>query len=259
MLKKAVGFLALAATIALPAAAQSVDEIIAKNLAAQGGEAKIRAVKSIRFTGKIEFGPAMQAPITLELKRPGMVRQEFTIQGMTGVQAYDGKAGWQVMPFQGKTDAEPMPADEVKIFEDQAEFEGPLMDYKTKGNTVELLGKDKVEGAEVYKLKVIKKNGMQKTIFIDADSSLEVKNVTKMTIHGTEVEQENTLSDYREVGGLMLPFAIESGQVGNPQKQHIVIEKIELDPPIDNARFAMPPPKPPEPPKPEAKPGESKP
>jgi outer membrane lipoprotein-sorting protein len=256
MLKRIALFAAVATVFALPAAAQTIDEIIAKSMAARGGEAKLRAVKSLRFTGQIEVAPGMTAPMTMVLKRPGMVRMEFIVQGMTGIQAYDGKAGWSVMPFQGKKDAEPMAADDVKNMEDQADFDGALMDYKAKGNTVEYLGKDKVEGSEAYKLKVTKKNGIVETSFIDADSGLEVKAITKTIVRGNETEIETTSSDFRNVQGLILPFAIETGQVGSPQKQKITVEKVEINPDLSDGQFHMPALQPAEPSKPEAKPAE---
>ena len=259
MFKRVAMCLAAAAVFSLPAVAQTVDEIIAKSIEARGGEAKLRAVKSIRFTGKIEVGPGMIAPTTLVMKRPGMVRMEFTVQGVTGIQAYDGKEGWDVMPFQGKKDAEPMASDDVKEMEDQADFDGPLMDYKAKGNTVEFLGKEKVEGSDAYKLKVTKKNGNVETSFIDADTGLEVKSVTKTKMHGNDVEIETTYSDFRNVDGLIWPFAIETGQVGSPQKQKISVDKVEINPEVNDAQFHMPPPAPPtaEAPKPAEKPGMS--
>lgn len=258
MFKKVAMCLAAAAVFALPAAAQTVDEIIAKSIEARGGEAKLRAVKSMHVTGKMEIGPGMSAPLTLNLKRPGMARMEFTIQGMTGIQAYDGKDGWAVMPFQGKKDAEPMSADDVKEMEDQADYDGPLMDYKAKGNTVEFLGKDKVEGSDAYKLKVTKKNGNVVTYFIDADSGLEVKTVLKTKSHGNEQEVETTYSDFRTVDGLVMPFSFEAGAVGSPQKQKIVVDKIEINPDLSDAQFHMPPPAPAEAPKPAEKPGTSR-
>ena len=244
MFKKVAMCLAAAAVFALPAAAQTVDEIIAKSIEARGGETKLRAVNSLRFTGKGEFGPGMVIPITLLLKRPGMVRMEFTAQGMTGIQAYDGKAGWDVMPFQGKKDAEPMAADDIKEMEDQADFDGPLMDYKTKGNTVEFLGKEKVEGSDAYKLKVTRKNGNVETSFIDVDSGLEVKSITKTKMHGNEVEMESVYSDFRTIGGLIFPFSIENGAVGSPQKQKLTLDKVEINPELADSQFHMPPPAP---------------
>jgi len=256
MLKRVALCVAVAAVLALPAAAQTVDEIIAKSIAARGGEAKLRAVKSIRLTGHIEVGPGMVAPMTLVIKRPAMVRMEFTIQGMTGIQAYDGKEGWDVMPFQGKKDAEPMAADDVKEMEDQADLDGPLMDYKAKGNTVEYLGKEKVEGSDAYKLKVTKKNGIVETSFIDADSGLEVKTITKAKIRGNEAEIETAYSDFRDVEGLIIPFSLEQGSVGSPQKQKITLDKVEINPDLSDVQFHMPAPAPAETVKPEAKPAE---
>ncbi len=259
MLKKVALCLAAAAVFALPAAAQTVDEIVSKSIEARGGEAKLRAVHSLRFTGQGEFGPGMLIPITLLLKRPGMVRMEFTAQGMTGIQAYDGKDGWNVMPFQGKKDAEPMAEDDVKEMQDQADFDGPLMDYKAKGNTVEYLGKDKVEGSDAYKLKVTRKNGNVETSFIDVDTGLEVKSITKTKMHGNDVEIEAVYSDFRTVDGLIFAFSIENGAVGSTQKQKITLDKVEINPELADAQFHMPPAAPPaDAAKPAEKPGASR-
>ena len=240
MFRKTLAGLALAALVAVPASAQTLDEVLAKNYKALGGLDKIKAVQTIRMTGTMTVGPGMEAPFILEQKRPNLVRMEFTIQGMTGVQAYDGKVGWQLMPFQGRKDPEPLPEDAMRQMEEQSDFDGPLMDYKAKGNTVELVGKDKVEGSDVYKIKVTLKNGDLLYIYLDADQYLEVRTESKNTVRGTDVEGESTIGDYKEVGGLMFPHAMEQGQKDNPQKMKMTINKIELNVPIDDARFKMP-------------------
>lgn len=241
MLKRVLVFAAAAVVFSLPATAQTADEVIAKHFAAVGGVDKLKAVKSIRITGRAEVGPGLEAPVTMEVKRPAMSRLELTIQGMTMVQAYDGTMGWQVVPFQGKKDPEPLSADDLKDVQEQADsIDGPLMDYKAKGNQVELLGKEKIEGADSYKLKVTVKNGNVHTLFIDSDSYLEIKDVTKRMQNGTEVEIESTSADYKEVEGLIFPFSREQSIKGSPQKQRIIIEKIELNPSLDDARYKMP-------------------
>jgi len=183
------------------------------------------------------------------------VRMEFTVQGMTGIQAYDGKSGWTVMPFQGKKDPEPMAADDLKDLQNQADMDGPLMDYKTKGNTVEYLGKEKVEGSDAYKLKITRKNGTVETTYIDADSGLELKTVSKTMIRGNETEVVTTFSDFREVQGLIFPFAIESSAAGSAQKQKITLEKVEINPDISESQFRMPAAAAPAADKPAGKPG----
>jgi outer membrane lipoprotein-sorting protein len=250
MLRKCVmGLLALGVA-ASPAGAQTVDELIAKNLEARGGLDKLKAVKTLRLSGKMTMGPGMEAPVILELKRPNSVRMEFTFQGMTGVQAYDGASGWMITPFGGKTDPEPMSPEDARDAEEQSDLDGPLVDYKSKGHTVELVGKEKVEGSDAYKLKVTLKNGTVNYTYLDADSYLTIREESRRTVRGSEVEVESTIGDYKDVGGgLLMPHSIENGTKGQPQKQNILVEKVELNPPLDDARFKMPAPAKAEPPK----------
>ena len=244
MLKKLSLCVAFLAFLTPALIGQTVDEIIAKSVEARGGMEKLKALKSIRSTGKMEIGPGIEAPGTMYLKRPNMARLEFTVQGLTAVQAYDGKSGWMIMPFTGKKDPEAMTADDTKEMEEDADIDGPLVDYKSKGHTVELLGKEKLEGTDAYKLKVTLKNGDIKTIYLDSDSYLEIKEEGKRMVRGSEQEFESALSDYREVDGLMFPFAIESGVKGSQQKQKLTIEKMELNVPVEDSNFKMPPPAP---------------
>jgi outer membrane lipoprotein-sorting protein len=244
----------LAAAILVPAVwAQTADEIIAKNIQARGGSDKLKSVQSIKSTATIAMGPGMEAPGVLIQKRGKLARLEFTIQGLTAVQAYDGKNAWQIMPFMGKKDPELMSADEAKEVEEMADLDGPLVDYKSKGHQVELLGKEKVEGTDAYKLKVSLKNGDVQTLYIDADSFLQIKEETKRTVRGTEQEVESSIGDYKEVNGIIFPFAIESGIKGSADKQKLTITKIELNVPADDSIFKMPAAAPAAPPaKPEA-------
>ena len=239
MLRKPLLGLALA-LLAVPASAQTVDEIIAKNLKARGGLDKLKSVQSIRMSGKMTVGPGMEAPFVIEMKRPKNVRLEITVQGMNIIQAYDGTTGWAVMPMMGKNDPEPMPAEEAKQAEEQADFDGPLVDYKEKGHKVELVGKEKVEGADAYKLKVTLKSGDVRYFFVEADSFLEIKAEGKRTARGSEIEFENSLGDYKDVGGLMIAHSLEMGPKGTPQKSKLTLDKVELNPTIDDARFKMP-------------------
>src|SRR5262245_21906725 len=231
--------LALLAPMVAIAADPTVDELIAKNVAAKGGMEKLKAVKSMRATGKMMGMQGMEFPFVMTNKRPKMTRMEFTFQGMTGMQVYDGKTAWASMPFMGKKEPEVLPPDQAKDVEEQADFDGPLVDYKDKGNTVELVGKEQVEGADAYKLKVTLKGGDVRTIYLDAETYLEIKIASKRMVRGTEVENEAYLSDYKEVEGLMIPHVMENAQVGSPVRQKLVIEKVEINPTVDDSFFAM--------------------
>jgi len=239
---------------ALFAQTLTIEQVLAKHYEAKGGLAKMKAVNTMRITAKMATGP-MEFPVVIEAKRPASIRVEMSIQGNQLIQAYDGKTGWSINPFQqsAKKDAEPMAPDELREIEVQADLDGPLVDWKEKGHKVELQGREPVEGSDSFKLKLTLKNGDTRTIFLDVDSYLEVKQGSKRKIRDTEIEAETTLGDYKEVGGLMMAHAMESGAKGIPQKQKIVIEKVELNIPIAESRFTMPvKPAPPEVPKKDA-------
>ena len=241
MLRKSAFGLIVAATLAAgSAAAKTVDELIAQNVEARGGMDKLKAIQTLRISGKMTMGPGIEAPMTLEMKRPKRMRMEFTFQGMTGIQAYDGENGWQLMPFGGRKDPEPMSPEDLKDAEEQADMDGPLVDYKEKGHTVELLGQESVEGADVYKLKVSLKNGDIRYIYLDAEYFLAIKGEGKRMIRGSEVETEVSFGDFKEVEGVMFPHTIESGAKGGPERQKLVIETIEVNVLIDDARFKVP-------------------
>lgn len=239
MFRKFFMALALLAVLAPAVQAQTVDEILAKHYEAIGLD-KLQKIKSMRVIGKMEVGPGMEAALTMERKRPGMSRMEFTIQGMTGVQAFDGENGWSVMPFMGKKDPEPMSPEDAKEMLDNADFDGALVDWKTKGHTVEYMGKESVEGAETYKLKVTKKGGQVETTYLDTETGLILKQEAKRTVRGTEIDGETVLGDYKDVNGMLLPFSLEQGVKGSPQKQKMTFEKYEMDVAFEDARFKMP-------------------
>lgn len=247
MTRKLVMAVCAAALFSVSAFAQTVDEIVEKNIKARGGMDKIKAVKAVKMTGKMKMG-AMEAPFVIINSRPNKIRTDFTIQGITGTQAYDGTTGWSVMPFMGKKDAEKMSEDEVKAVQEDADIDGSLVDYKTKGNKVELLGKEDVQGSPAYKLKVTMKNGVERTLYIDADTFLEVKAESKRKIQGQDMEGETLLGDYKAVDGIMFPFSLESKLKGKEgMGQSITIEKVELNPTVDATTFAMPAPPAPKP------------
>jgi outer membrane lipoprotein-sorting protein len=235
---------ALAAAIllmSLAAQAQTVDEVIAKNIQAHGGMDKLKSVKSIKISQTLKAG-GFQAAIRQVSKRPDKVRDEFIIQGMTQIQAYDGKAGWTVNPFSGRRDAELMSAEDMKGLQVEADIDGPLVDYAQKGHKAELVGHDSVEGTDCYKIKLTLKNGDIRTYFLDSDSYLELKIENQRTVRGAIQENEIYFGDYEKVDGIYFAFAIEQGQKGDGNRVQLTVNKIELNVPLDDALFTMPAP-----------------
>jgi len=223
------------------ASAQTTDEIVAKVLAARGGLEKAKAVQTERITGTIYFNAEMYGPFLAEFKRPGKMHNEVTIQNRTVVRSFNGKdAGWVTNPFVGKDTPEAMSAEEVKDAVNEADFDGPLVDAKAKGNTIELVGTERVEGRDAYILKVTHKDGQMSSYSFDAKTFLLAKWSGADTVNGENVTRETYFHDYRDVGGLKFAFELVSNTPGADVTQRIVVDKIELDPQIDDGRFGKP-------------------
>ena len=243
MFRRSLWVAALLLVAAAGARAVTVDELIAKNLKARGGLDRIRAVQSLRTSGKLFAGGggfSIEIPYAQMLKRPGMIRQEYSLQGLTSVSAYDGSVGWQVQPFSGRLDPEKSSADDVKGLKLLADLDGPLVDYQAKGSKVEYLGTEDVDGTDAHKLKVTLKDGDILYIYLDPDYFLEIRETVQARMRGVEVEWEQDLGNYEQVNGLMLPFSIESGAKGQPKYSKITIEKVEINVPLDAKLFHFP-------------------
>ena len=219
---------------------QTVDEIVAKNIEARGGLEKIKSVQSMRMTGTMRLGDE-RLPTHLELKRPNKSRWEFTLEGQTAIQAFDGKTAWMIMPFEGQTQPQVMTDQEARDIEMQADVDGPLVDAAAKGNKIELIGKETIDGGvEAWRLRITRKNGDARDLYLDAKTYLQVLAISKRTTDGQTVEIRSRIGDYRNIGGLMLPHSFEASASGVPQTQALEFSKIELNVPLDDSRFAMP-------------------
>ncbi len=231
---------------ARPASAATLDEILAKNLAARGGATKLGEIKTLRLTGRIVFGGgdfSIDAPWAVVQKRPGMVRSEVTLQGLTQVSAYDGREAWSVSPFGGRRDPEKSSEDDTRALAQQAEIDGPLVGWRDKGHRVEYLGTEDVDGTDAYKLRVVRRDGDTQYVYLDPDSFLEIRITTIHKIRGTEEITETDMGGYQQVAGVWFPFAIESGQKGQGRRSRITIERAEVNVPVDDQMFRLPAPK----------------
>jgi len=256
MSRKLLFFLLLIAPIT-PLCAQSVDDIVASYIKARGGLDKIKAVDTERVTGSISLGPDAESTFVLERKRPLKLRMEITVNGQTLIRTFDGKSsGWTYNPFTPDPAVKPMTEEEIRGVQEEADFDGPFIDYKAKRNQLEFVGKQDVLGKPAYKVKLTNKNGDVSSFYFDASTGLLLKWEGTRKVNDKDVPWESYFHDFREVGGVKYPFLIESDAPGTDQSQRINAEKIEANIPIVDARFEKPNP-PAAAPAPEAPPAEA--
>ena len=209
---------------------QSVDDVVAKAIAARGGVKRIKSLNAQRLTGRISLNSGDSGPLIVETKRPGMMREMVTLGDKSMIRTTDGIVGWAVGSLRNLAEPQQVNAEELRTLAASADFEGPLVDYKAKGNKIELAGKEKIGKRLAFKLVISMKNGENRIDFIDSKTHLEVK--WQGLANGNIVE--SYFRDYREVKGLMYAFEIDSGS------QKIVFDKIEVNPKLDPARFSKP-------------------
>src|SRR5438128_5468974 len=213
MPQRLVVFLLLFSSFAF---SQTADELIAKNIQAKGGMDKIKAIKTVRMSGKLDAAGGFTGLIGQENMRPSLVRETFTLQGMTQVQGYDGSLCRQRRPLGGRTDPQLMGEDDMRDLLIDADFDGPLVDYKEKGNRVEFLGHDTIDGDDALRLKVTLKNGDIVYYYLDPDTFLEIKTERREFIRGAVHETVAQLGSYKPVNGVMFPHAVSVAPKGDP-------------------------------------------
>jgi hypothetical protein len=220
---------------------RAVNKLVAQNIAARGGEEAWRAVSSLRLTGQMDIGQGMHVPYVLDQKRPDKMCLEFVFDGETAIQCADGKTGWKIAPFRGRKRPEPMTELELRETADSADLYGLLFDYAARGNELELLGHEPVHGKDAVKLKVTLPQGAVRWLYLDPETGLELKLEAMRPIAGTEKLVETFFYDWQPTDGLLIAHRQETRTVGDEQAHFLTVESVRVNPPIDDARFAMPP------------------
>jgi hypothetical protein len=226
-----------------PAAAvpsPTVDEIVARHVTWRGGLKKIRAIQTLREQGRVSAGADRQGVVTRERKRPSRSRFEFTVQGVTSVFVSDGQRGWKMSPFDGDTGPSPLSDEVVAEAAEQADIEGPLVDWQAKGHKVELDGRESVGGHDTYKLKLTLKSGGVRYEYLDVKTLERVRTESTRTVRGRSVVIGTTYGDYRKSGGVRFPHLIDVEAAGRPQALHVMVDTIEVNPPLSDDRFRLP-------------------
>jgi outer membrane lipoprotein-sorting protein len=247
-MKRMAVALALAVGVAGAASAQTADELVAKNLKAKGGVDNLKAVQGMKITGRVTLpgaggGAGIEIPMTILTKRPNRFRQESEFNGQKIVVGFDGTKAWMINPMMGQNGPMPIEGERLEMVKQQADLDGPLVDYKAKGTTIEVQGLETVDGKQVHKLKVTPKTGRSVMLYLDAATGLEAKTVVSAPAEAAgpgapAATLESVFSNYQSVGNLTMPHTVQ--QKANGQVMQINIDKIELSPAADDAVFAMP-------------------
>jgi outer membrane lipoprotein-sorting protein len=211
--------------------AQTAEEIVTKHIEAIGGIDAWRKVTSIRQEGTMQVQGAEVTVVRTVLHQKGS-RQDISLAGMNGFSIVTPSAGWNFMPFQGQTQPEPLTEEDIKEGQSELDAQDELIDYKEKGSTVELVGKDDVDGTECFKLLVTFKSGKTESLFIDPKSFHIIRQVAKQKANGQEMEVITNFSNYQK-----LPEGIVVAMSITLPFGELNVTKVEVNKPVDETIF----------------------
>jgi outer membrane lipoprotein-sorting protein len=222
-----------------PAQTPTVDEIVNKAIAARGGLDKLRAVNTMKMTGKVTM-QGREVPVTVMAKRPNLMFQEMTIDGARVISAFDGQKVWALNPMLGINKPQEMSGAMADEMRDQSVFGGPLVGYKERGETLELVGPGTFGDAKTWRLKLSRPNGRTMFIDVDAATGLEVQWSRHVDQGGMNVDVDSVMSDYQPTDkGIVVPRTMRT-LVGGHQQGLLKVDSVTFDEPIDDTAFQMP-------------------
>ncbi len=231
MYKKMLSLLVITLSFANIVSAQTADDVINKHLEARGGLARLKALESIVMTGSLNQNGTDVSMKFVVAQNKG-TRVEFSVMGQTGYSIVTPTAGWNMNPFMGATEPTALTPEQLKEAQTQLDIQGPFVDYKAKGNKIDYLGKETVEGKECFKIKLTRANGKTATYYFD-NTYNNVRTINTVTGQdGSDQEITTDYSDFRKTPeGYTIAYkrTIPQGEIN--------FDKIEINTKIDEAQF----------------------
>jgi hypothetical protein len=228
-----IGTITLALVLALVSLhAQTVDEVIDKYINALGGKQKLKALRSIKIVGELH-NQGMVMGITTSIINGVGLRTDITVPDLgSGFQILTPTKGWSLMSFSGPAKPQPLSAEQVTAGQPSIDLQGALLNYKQKGNQVELAGKEMVDSLNCYKLKITFKSGDIKYYFIDDQQFRRVKLLATEIVNGVPTELETLYSDFRRTPqGYLFPY------VQTNKKGTMHVKLVTINPAIKTSIF----------------------
>jgi hypothetical protein len=218
--------------------AQSVDEVINKYAAARGGKDKLNAINSVYMEG---YRTMMDNAVVIKITRvQGILsRTDFEFGGSSGYIIITPTEGWSFFPMRSQK-PDPIPQERLTTMQTELDIPGPLIDYESKGNKAELVGKEDIDGRQAYKVKLTLGTGKEIIYYFDTRTNLLFQSrQIRDRIAGNENDEKELItnySDYIAVDGIMFPHTISNPGTG-PGAGSITFSKIELNKAIDEIQY----------------------
>lgn len=236
---KSFSLLLIALFCAVTVSAQTADEIISKYIQVIGGKDLLTKITSVYTESTMDVMGMSGDVKTTTLNGKGM-KQEMDISGTLMTTCYNDKGGWSINPMTGATSPEAMPEAQYNSGKDQIIVGAPFINYAEKGYKAELMGTETVDTVNAYKIKMTAPDSTSSVYFFDPGTSYLVKTIQSMEMQGQMTDNEITYSDYRQVDGYAVPYKMDMNIAGGQFQMAMIVSKVELNKPVDEAIFSKP-------------------
>ncbi len=217
--------------LAYTAQAQSVDEIVAKNIAAMGGADKLASLKTVKESGSLST-QGVDVTLTMTKTQNVGLRLDMEIMGTSNYQVANAKEGYVFMPIMGMADPKAMTPEQHADAMEQTNLQGEFLGYKEAGAKLTLDGSEKVNGKEAFKLTYTPAKGKSKTLFVDKENYRIVRQVSTADVNGSPTEITADYTDYKQnADGFWFPYSVTTMQ------GTINFDKIETNVAVDNSIY----------------------
>lgn len=217
-----------------PTPSQAADDILNKYLQAVGGSAALNRISSEVQKGKLSLSQGVQFPTEIYLKQPGMRSVVTHLPNGVGFETVNGQAGWALVPGHPLRNMNKGDLQAAGIDADlhlAAHIKASFSDLKVRPD-------QQIAGRTVNVIRASNPNLPPVELYFDQQSGLLVRMVRYVDSPLGRNPTEIDYADYRDVAGVKQPFR---WNVGQPQGRYSVqLEQIQVNVPIEEARFAKP-------------------
>ncbi len=224
-----------------------LDEIIDNYFENTGGVENWEKIEGLKMSAKVNQG-GMEIPIEIVQLKSGKMMTTINFQGQSIKQGvFDGEVLWSSNFMTQK--AEKSDEESTNMVKNEMnQFPDPFLNYKEKGFTAELVGTETVDGAETFKIKLTttpniiegKEVPSVAYYFFDNENFVPIQVHEEITVGpGKGMVSEIKMSDYQEAGDVYMPYSMTQGVKGQPGAP-ITMDKIEVNPTVDDSEFTFP-------------------
>jgi len=211
--------------------------ILSKHIEAYGGEENWEQVKALQLTGQHTSFSERGDYLAIKT-RDGRFYSDYNLGKHRLTEGFDGDTFWFVNPWFGSEQARLMNDTVKNVVRQKAELFSPFYRWKEKTDQITFIGMEETDGLDMFVIRFSRPGMPPEDWYLDANTYLAYKYTSQWEDFTTAANSVTYFDDYRNIGGIVLPFYIE--QVFSSRHTETILDEVIVNPTIDQNIFSMP-------------------